>query len=64
MKTDFKAGDKVKSSCRGFYYGMEGTLIKPAQMQYGHWTRFIIELDFGKTITLPANWIEDVEGNE
>lgn len=45
----------------GYYYGAEGTLIKPAQAQFGKWTRFIVDLDIGKTITLPANWIEDTE---
>jgi hypothetical protein len=61
MKTDFKAGDRVKSRCMGYYYGAEGTLIKPSQTQYGKFTRFIVELDTGKVITLPANWIEDTE---
>lgn len=61
MKTDFKEGDRVKSCCMGYYYGAEGTLIKPSQVQFGKWTRFIVDLDIGKTITLPANWIEDTE---
>ncbi|NLZ80396.1 MAG: hypothetical protein GX913_01110 [Clostridiales bacterium] len=61
MKEEFKKGDRVQSIAMGFYCGQKGTLIRPAQAQYGKWTRFEVELDIGITITLPAHWIEDVE---
>ena len=47
----------------GYYYGIPGRIVKPAQVQYGDFRRFVVELDTGQFITLAANHIIDTEDN-
>ena len=63
MKEHYRAGDRVASNICGYYYGLPGRIVKPAQMNYGVFRRFVVELDNGECITLAANHIRDLEDN-
>lgn len=60
MKEYYRAGDRVASNIHGYYYGLAGRIVKPAQVQYGNFRRFIVELDNGQRITLAVNHIKDL----
>ena len=61
MKEVYNNGDKVQSNLRGFYFGIKGTIIKPADFQDNKFKKYIIELETGQRITLPTNCIIETE---
>lgn len=58
MKEHYEYGERVASNICGYYGGLPGRIIEPAQLQYESFTRYVIELDIGKTIVLSARYIE------
>lgn len=54
----FSRGDRVCSRVAGYYMGEPGTVVRKAQMQWSLDTRYVIELDIGKQITLAASKID------
>lgn len=57
----FRKGDRVKSNVAGFYMGQPGTIIDKSQLQINMDCRYIIELDIGKRIILPASRIRLID---
>ena len=47
---DFRIGDRVASTLQGAYYNVGGRIVGYAQVQYGNFVRYIVELDIGETI--------------
>lgn len=58
IKENYKYGERVESIICGYYGGLPGRIIGPAQLQYENFTRYVIELDIGKTIVLSARYIK------
>lgn len=56
----FEAGEKVTSAVYGYYFGVPGIIIEPAQWQYGSIRRFVVELDTGIRIVLRADWMQKI----
>lgn len=54
----YSQGDKVVSNLSGYYMGAKGTVQGKAQVQVNMDTRYNIELDIGKRITLKASAIK------
>lgn len=61
IEKEFRRGERVASNVCGFYYGLPGRIIGPSQAQYDYYRRFIIELDIGKRISLPAHQIRKID---
>ena len=59
--TEFKPGDRVCSTVGGLYMGLPGTIKDRAQMQYGIFTRWIVELDNGKRLVLSSRYLRLVK---
>jgi hypothetical protein len=57
----FRKGERVTSKVAGYYMGQPGTIIGESQIQYNLDKRYIIELDIGKRITLPASRIRLID---
>lgn len=54
MIREYQTGDRVTPTLQGYYAGVAGTIADIATMQYGHFKRYIIELDNGKTVSLES----------
>mgnify|MGYP000921125607 CR=1 FL=1 len=57
----FESGDRVASDICGYYHGLPGKIIRPAQIQYGYGRIYIVELDIGITISLREQHIRRLE---
>ena len=57
----FHRGELVKSNVFGLAYGVPGRIIGLAQAQYGEWIRFVVELETGQRVTIPANHLIKME---
>ena len=57
MKT-FNPRDHVCSRVAGYYMGIPEIIVRKAQMQWSLDTRYVIELDIDRQITLPASKID------
>lgn len=66
MKKVFSPGDRVASTVYGFYYGLPGRIVKPAQIQISNNSvLWIVALDvIDKRIALDDYLLEDLTDEE
>lgn len=58
---EFRPGERVASNVFGKYCGVPGRVRGKSQVQYDQSTRYNIELDIGKVITLCHYQIDRLE---
>ncbi len=58
---EFRPGERVASNVFGKYFGVPGRVRGKSQVQYDQATRYNIELDIGKVITLCHYQIDRLE---
>lgn len=58
----FSQGDRVTSTIGLYYEGVPGTILRVAQICVtGYFTRYVVELDNGKIITLESRYLKHIE---
>ena len=55
--SEYRHGDRVRSTLRGYYYGLPGSISRPAQIQSATGKCYIIALDCGEMIQLNEKYI-------
>lgn len=58
---DIRPNDRVWSTVFGYYYGLPGTVRRLAQIQYGNYLLYLIDLDCGESIVLAENHLMKID---